>query len=154
MSENSKLSLDPSGRHRLVMNFFIYGIVFIAAQLVDFAQSSALQNSATAKKPAKLGPYLQNKYCAVNFDFDKTYYGNCIYPGASSEQCNDGLSLRGNCGKGYNSEGRMTFSFASSGRISYRYFLDILCCVRIKCNARLDGDCQNRNKNCPGTYAL
>lgn len=129
------------------MKFFIFGIVFIAAQLVDFAQSSVV------KKPAKLGPYLQNKYCTVNFDFDKTYYGNCIYPGAPPEQCKDGLSLRGNCGKGYNREGSM-FSFASSGGISYRYFLDIFCCVRIKCNAHLDGDCQNRNKNCPGTYAL
>ncbi|MCJ1343269.1 hypothetical protein MMC31_001462, partial [Peltigera leucophlebia] len=68
------------------MKFFIFGIVFIAAQLVDFAQSSALKTPATAEKPAKLGPYLQNKYCTVNFDFDKTYYGNCIYPGVSPDQ--------------------------------------------------------------------
>lgn len=147
MFKNSKQSPDPSGHQPLVMKLFIFGIAFIAAELVDFAQSSAL------KEPAKLGPYLQNKYCTVNFDFDKTYYGNCVYPGVSPEQCKDGLSLRGSCGKDYNKEGRMTFSFASSGRVSYRY-LDIFCCVRIKCNTHLDGDCQNRNKYCPGMYAL
>lgn len=130
------------------MKFFIFGIVVIVAELVRFAHSSVL------KKPAILGPYPQNRYCSVEFDFDKTYYGNCIYPGVSPEQCKDGLSLRGSCGKGYNNEGRLTFSSAPSGRISYTYLLEIFCCVRIKCNAHLDGDCQNRNKNCPGTYAL
>lgn len=134
------------------MKLFIFGIVFI---LVRFAQSSALKKPATVKKPASLGPYPQNRYCSVKFDFDKTYYGNCIYPGVSPEQCKDGLSLRGSCGRGYNNGGRMGFSLPPE-RISYSYpyFLEIFCCVRIKCNTHLDGDCQNRGKHCPGTYAL
>lgn len=136
------------------MKFFIFGIVFIAAELVHFAQSSALKKPATVEKPASLGPYPQNRYCSVKFGFDKTYYGNCIYPGVSPEQCKDGLSLRGSCGKGYNNGGRMKLSFPASGRISCPYFLEIFCCVRIKCNAHLDGDCQDRYKNCPGTWAL
>lgn len=136
------------------MKYFITGIVFIVVELVQFAQSSALKKPAIDQKPASLGPYMQNRYCSVKLDFDKTYYGNCIYPGVSPEQCKDGLSLRGSCGKGYKNEGMLTFSFAPSRKISYTYFLEIFCCVRIKCNAHLDGDCQNRNKNCPGTYAL
>lgn len=138
----------------LMMKFFIYEIVFIVTDLIHFAQSSALKKPATVKKPGSLGPYLENKYCSVKFDFDKIYYGNCVYPGVSPEHCKDGLSLRGSCGKGYNNKGRMKFPFPPSGRIPYPYFLEIFCCVRIKCNAHLDGDCQNREKNCPGTYAL
>lgn len=136
------------------MIFFIFGIAFIAAELVHFAQSSALKKPATVEKPTSLGPYPQNRYCSVKFGFDKTYYGNCIYPGVSPEQCKDGLSLRGSCGKGYNNGGRLKLSFPASGRISCPYFLEIFCCVRIKCNAHLDGDCQDRYKNCPGTWAL
>lgn len=94
------------------MKSFIFRILFIVAELVRFAQS--LAKPATFQKPASLGRYLQNRYCIVKFDFDKTYYGNCIYPGVTPEQCKDGLSLRGSCGKGYNNVGRMRFSFPSS----------------------------------------